>query len=137
MQRARRVVLRRAAFVAVVVATMAVTAATASASIATAVTAATATAAPTATTAAVLNRTPVADAAPVWRSVAPSIDAGSVVTHPAQAASAAAVLLAATLVPGPPSVRRGRIGDLTEVLALLSLVPLLVLASGLFARLSG
>lgn len=52
-------------------------------------------------------------------------------------AAAAAILLASTLVPSPPSVRRGRFGDLAEVLALLSLIPLLVLASGLFARLSG
>ncbi|WP_067437966.1 type VII secretion integral membrane protein EccD [Nocardioides jensenii] len=52
-------------------------------------------------------------------------------------AAASAVLLVATLVPRPGSVRRGRIGDLTEILALLSLVPLLVLASGLFDRLQG
>lgn len=52
-------------------------------------------------------------------------------------AAAAAVLLAGTLVPSPASVRRSRAGDLAEVLALLSLFPLLVLASGLFTRLSG
>ncbi len=43
-----------------------------------------------------------------------------------------ALLLAATLLPSGPSVRRGRFGDVVETLSLLSLLPLLVLASGLF-----
>ena len=47
-------------------------------------------------------------------------------------AAAGAVLLVATLLPGTPSVRRGRLGDLVETVALLSLLPLLVLATGLF-----
>lgn len=48
-------------------------------------------------------------------------------------AVAGAVLLASTLVPSAPSVRRGRLGDLTETIALLSVLPLLVLATGLFS----
>jgi type VII secretion integral membrane protein EccD len=44
-----------------------------------------------------------------------------------------AVLLALTLLPQPGSVRRGRIGDLVETVALLALVPTLVIATGLFA----
>ena len=36
-------------------------------------------------------------------------------------------------VPAPPSVRRGRLGDVAETVALLSLLPLLVLAAGFFA----
>ncbi|WP_168798180.1 type VII secretion integral membrane protein EccD, partial [Nocardioides sp.] len=47
-------------------------------------------------------------------------------------AVAGAVLLAATLVPSTPSVRRGRLGDTLESVALLALVPLLVMAIGLF-----
>ena len=47
-------------------------------------------------------------------------------------ASAGAVLLALTLLPSGPSVRRGRLGDVAEALALLSLFPLLVLATGIF-----
>ena len=43
-----------------------------------------------------------------------------------------ALLLVATLLPSGPSVRRGRFGDVVETIALLSLLPLLVLASGLF-----
>lgn len=43
-----------------------------------------------------------------------------------------AVLLAATLLPSAPSVRRGRLGDVLESVALLALLPLLVLAVGLF-----
>jgi len=44
-----------------------------------------------------------------------------------------ALLLLATLVPSAPSVRRGRLGDVLESLALLSLLPLLVVAVGLFS----
>lgn len=43
-----------------------------------------------------------------------------------------AVLLVATLTPSAPSVRRGRLGDVLESVALLSLLPLLVVATGLF-----
>ncbi len=42
------------------------------------------------------------------------------------------VLLAVTLLPATPSVRRGRLGDLVESVGLLALLPLLVLATGLF-----
>jgi type VII secretion integral membrane protein EccD len=42
-----------------------------------------------------------------------------------------ALLLAATLLPPAPSVRRGRLGDIAETMALLSLLPLLVFATGL------
>lgn len=52
-------------------------------------------------------------------------------------ASAGALLLAATLVPSTPSVRRGRLGDVAEVAALVSLLPLLVLAVGVFDRVRG
>lgn len=52
-------------------------------------------------------------------------------------AATSGLLLASTLVPTSPSVRRGRMGDVAEVVALLALVPLLVLASGLFGRVSG
>ncbi|QIK68679.1 type VII secretion integral membrane protein EccD [Nocardioides sp. HDW12B] len=45
-------------------------------------------------------------------------------------AAAAAVLLVSTLVPMPPSVRRGRLGDVAELVALVSLLPLLVVAIG-------
>ena len=48
-------------------------------------------------------------------------------------AVAGAVLLALTLLPVAPSVRRGRLGDVLESAALLSLVPLLVVASGVLA----
>ncbi|WP_435772033.1 type VII secretion integral membrane protein EccD [Nocardioides sp. SYSU DS0651] len=47
-------------------------------------------------------------------------------------AVAGALLLALTLVPSSPSVRRGRLGDVLESVALLALLPLLVLAIGLF-----
>lgn len=43
-----------------------------------------------------------------------------------------AVLLVATLTPAAPSVRRGRLGDVLESVALLTLLPLLVVATGLF-----
>lgn len=48
-----------------------------------------------------------------------------------------AVLLVLTLAPVSPSVRRGRIGDVVESIALLSLLPLLVLAVGLFDKIRG
>ncbi|MDN5745184.1 MAG: type VII secretion integral membrane protein EccD [Nocardioidaceae bacterium] len=47
-------------------------------------------------------------------------------------AVAGAVLLAATLTPSAPSVRRGRLGDVLESIALLTTLPLLVIAVGLF-----
>ena len=47
-------------------------------------------------------------------------------------AAVGALLLVATLVPSPPSVRRGRLGDLAETVALVSLPPLLILATGVF-----
>ncbi|MBS4752106.1 type VII secretion integral membrane protein EccD [Nocardioides sp. zg-ZUI104] len=47
-------------------------------------------------------------------------------------AVAGAVLLAATLTPSVPSVRRGRLGDVLESAALIALLPLLVVAIGLF-----
>ncbi|MDP3893425.1 type VII secretion integral membrane protein EccD [Nocardioides sp.] len=48
-----------------------------------------------------------------------------------------AVLLAATLLPTGPSVRRGRLGDVAETIALLSLLPLLLVAVGLFDAVRG
>ena len=47
-------------------------------------------------------------------------------------ATTGAVLLALTLLPSGPSIRRGRLGDVAEAMALLSLFPLLVLATGIF-----
>jgi hypothetical protein len=52
-------------------------------------------------------------------------------------AATGAVLLALTLLPWSGSVRRGRLGDLAETLALLALLPALVLASGLYAAIAG
>ena len=52
-------------------------------------------------------------------------------------AATGAVLLAATLLPASPSVRRGRLGDLAETIALLSLLPLLVIATGLLDAVQG
>ena len=46
-------------------------------------------------------------------------------------------LLALTLVPAPASVRRGRVGDVAETVALLSLLPLAVVATGLFSAIVG
>jgi type VII secretion integral membrane protein EccD len=43
-----------------------------------------------------------------------------------------AVLLAFTLLPGVPSLRRGRLGDVAETVCLLGLLPLLVLAAGVY-----
>ena len=48
-----------------------------------------------------------------------------------------AVLLVLTLAPISPSVRRGRLGDVVESIALLSLLPLLVLSIGLFDKIRG
>ncbi|MEP9384467.1 type VII secretion integral membrane protein EccD [Nocardioides sp. KR10-350] len=48
-------------------------------------------------------------------------------------AAAGGVLLALTLVPTSASIRRGRLGDVAETVGLLALLPLLVLASGLFS----
>ena len=52
-------------------------------------------------------------------------------------AATGGVLLALTLVPAPPSVRRGRLGDVAETVALLSLLHLAVVACGLFAAIVG
>ncbi len=52
-------------------------------------------------------------------------------------AATGGVLLALTLVPAPPSVRRGRLGDVAETVALLALRPLAVVACGLFAAIVG
>ncbi|MCB0906831.1 MAG: type VII secretion integral membrane protein EccD [Nocardioidaceae bacterium] len=52
-------------------------------------------------------------------------------------AFAGAALLALTLVPSTPSVRRGRAGDIAESVALLALLPLLVVATGIFTALRG
>ncbi|MAS54378.1 MAG: type VII secretion integral membrane protein EccD [Pimelobacter sp.] len=52
-------------------------------------------------------------------------------------ALAGALLLVSTLSPSGPSLRRGRFGDVLETVALLSLLPLLVLASGLFDKING
>ncbi|QIK74671.1 type VII secretion integral membrane protein EccD [Nocardioides piscis] len=48
-----------------------------------------------------------------------------------------AVLLLATLVPAPTSVRRGRLGDVVETATLLSLLPLTVVAAGFFDMVKG
>ncbi len=42
-----------------------------------------------------------------------------------------AVLLVVTLVPRPTSVRRGRLGDVAEMTALVAMIPLVVFATGL------
>jgi hypothetical protein len=52
-------------------------------------------------------------------------------------AVAGAVLLALTLVPTTPSVRRGRLGDVAETVGLLALLPLLVVATGIFTAIRG
>lgn len=52
-------------------------------------------------------------------------------------AASGAVLLAVTLLPTTPSVRRGRFGDVVESIALLTLLPLLVLAVGVFESVRG
>ena len=48
-----------------------------------------------------------------------------------------AALLAVTLLPAPPSARLGRACDLVESAAMLALLPLLVVATGLFASVRG
>lgn len=58
---------------------------------------------------------------PEWQPVAAVVLAGS-----------GGALLAATLLPATPSVRRGRFGDVAESIALLALLPLAVLAVGVF-----
>ena len=52
-------------------------------------------------------------------------------------AAAGAVLLAVTLLPATPSVRRGRLGDVAESVCLLSLVPLALVATGVFSAIAG
>jgi hypothetical protein len=52
-------------------------------------------------------------------------------------AATGAVVLAATLLPSTPSVRRGRFGDVAESVALLALLPLLIVATGVFAAVRG
>jgi hypothetical protein len=52
-------------------------------------------------------------------------------------AVAGAVILALTLLPSTPSIRRGRLGDLAESTALLALLPLTVVATGVFASIRG
>ncbi len=46
-----------------------------------------------------------------------------------------AVLLAVTLLPSAPSMRRGRFGDILETVSLLALLPLLVVATELLDNL--
>jgi type VII secretion integral membrane protein EccD len=48
-----------------------------------------------------------------------------------------AVLLALTLLPRATSVRRGRLGDVAESVALLALLPALVIATGVFSAIRG
>ncbi len=52
-------------------------------------------------------------------------------------AGAGAILLAVTLLPRTPSVRRGRLGDVAEGVALLSLLPLLLVTVGVFSSIRG
>lgn len=52
-------------------------------------------------------------------------------------AATGAVLLAVTLLPSTPSVRRGRFGDMAESVSLLALLPLLVVATGVFSAIRG
>lgn len=47
-------------------------------------------------------------------------------------AASGALVLAMALIPRGPSIRRGRLGDLAESIALVSLLPLAVVATGLF-----
>lgn len=49
----------------------------------------------------------------------------------------AAVVLALTLVPSTPSVRRGRLGDIAEGVGLVAMLPLLVFAIGLVGAVRG
>ncbi len=52
-------------------------------------------------------------------------------------ATTGAVLLAVTLMPSSPSIRRGRLGDVAESICLLALLPLVVVATGLFESIRG
>lgn len=52
-------------------------------------------------------------------------------------AASGAVLLLATLLPAQASVRRGRLGDVAESACLLALLPLLVVATGVFSAGAG
>ncbi|GAB2870731.1 type VII secretion integral membrane protein EccD [Nocardioides pacificus] len=52
-------------------------------------------------------------------------------------AAAGGVLLTATLIPGAASVRRGRLGDVAETVALLALLPLLLVSVGVVSRIGG
>lgn len=52
-------------------------------------------------------------------------------------AASGAVLLAVTMLPTAPSVRRGRLGDVAESVALLALLPTLVVAVGVFSAIRG
>ena len=52
-------------------------------------------------------------------------------------AVAGGVLLAVTLLPGETSVRRGRLGDVAESVCLLALVPLALVATGVFSAIAG
>ncbi|MBA2955356.1 type VII secretion integral membrane protein EccD [Nocardioides sp. MAH-18] len=52
-------------------------------------------------------------------------------------AGTGALLLAVTLLPVAPSVRRGRLGDVAEAVALLALLPLLLVAVGVFSAIRG
>jgi len=51
-------------------------------------------------------------------------------------AAAGGILLVLTLIPGVASVRRGRLADIAETAGLVALLPLLVVACGLFSSLS-
>ncbi|MCW2765201.1 MAG: antigen [Nocardioides sp.] len=60
--------------------------------------------------------------------------------RPAAAAALAAtgvVLLVVTVTPSTPSVRRSRLGDIAESVSVLALLPLLVVATGVFAAVRG
>jgi type VII secretion integral membrane protein EccD len=63
---------------------------------------------------------------PEWQSTVAVVLAGT-----------GAALLAGTLLPRTPSVRGGRFGDLAEIVALLSLLPLLMLSVGVIERVRG
>jgi type VII secretion integral membrane protein EccD len=52
-------------------------------------------------------------------------------------AATGAVLLAVTLLPQTPSVRRGRLGDLAESVALLALLPVTLVAVGVYSAIRG
>ena len=52
-------------------------------------------------------------------------------------AASGAVLLAVTLLPATPSVRRGRLGDVAESVALLALIPVTMVAVGVFSAIRG